>query len=91
MRNSPNNVWSAANFDCADAKKIPTAFWSGLVWSGLVWIFTNKWAQQILSRYAKTENHNACRKTATDGALQPAHQCSQFFLGETHASIALKL
>jgi len=28
MRNSPNNVWSQANFDCADAKKIPTAFWS---------------------------------------------------------------
>ena len=59
--------------------------------SGLIRIFTNKWAQQILSRYAKTENHNACRKTATDGALKPAHQCSQFFLGETHASIALKL
>ena len=59
--------------------------------SGLIRIFTNKWAQQILSRYAKTENHNACRKTATDGALQPAHQCSQFFLGEIHASIALKL
>jgi len=59
--------------------------------SGLIRIFTNKWAQQILSRYAKTENHNACRKTVTDGALQPAHQCSQFFLGEIHASIALKL
>lgn len=84
MRNSPNNVWSAANFDCADAKKYRQR-------SGLIRIFTNKWAQQILSRYAKTENHNACRKTATDGALQPAHQCSQFFLGETHASIALKL
>jgi hypothetical protein len=59
--------------------------------SGLIRIFTSKWAQQILSRYAKTENHNACRKNVTEGALQPTHQCSQFFLGKTHASIALKL
>jgi hypothetical protein len=78
MRNLRSNVSPAPKFDGRQGIPIPAAFWADERVCQ-----QDRTAQQTSWRYPLSEDHDACRKVVTDGALQPpAISALNFFLGK---------